>query len=95
VNTNKPEPKRFIGLDLHRYYLLAIGVDKDLNKVYGPKRVDLVDLQDWIAKTVTPEDALVVEATANAFQVYDELLPHAHSVIVVHPRRSPLWYAPR
>jgi transposase len=85
VNTNKPEPKRFIGLDLHRYYLLAIGVDKDLNKVYGPKRVDLVDLQDWIAKTVTPEDALVVEATANAFQVYDELLPHAHSVIVVHP----------
>jgi transposase len=27
----------------------------------------------------------VVEATANAFMVYDALSPHAHSVIVVHP----------
>jgi transposase len=85
VTTDKPEPKRFIGLDLHRHYLVATGVDKDLNKVYGPRRVDLIDLQDWIAKTITREDALVVEATANAFQVHDELLPHAHSVIVVHP----------
>jgi transposase len=85
VATDKPRPKRFIGLDLHRYYLVATGVDDDLNKVYGPRRVNLIDLQDWIAKTITPEDSLVIEATANAFQVYDELLPHAHSVIVVHP----------
>jgi transposase len=85
VTTDKPKPRRFIGLDLHRHYLVATGVDEDLNKVYGPRRVNLIDLQDWIAKTVTPEDALVVEATANAFQVYDELLPHAHSVVVVHP----------
>jgi transposase len=85
VPTDKPKPTRFIGLDLHRYYLVATGVDADLNKVYGPHRVDLIDLQDWITRTVTPVDALVVEATANAFQVYDQLLPHAHSVIVVHP----------
>lgn len=82
---NKPKPKRFIGLDLHKYYLVAIGVDEEANKVYGPRRVNLVDLEAWIQKTITPEDALVVETTANAFQVYDALLPHAHSVIVVHP----------
>jgi transposase len=82
---NKPKPKRFIGLDLHKYYLVAIGVDEEANKVYGPRRVNLVDLDVWIHKTIGPEDALVVETTANAFQVYDALLPHAHSVIVVHP----------
>jgi transposase len=79
------KPKRFIGLDLHKYYLVAIGVDKEANKVYGPRRVNLVDLEEWIAKTITPEDSLVVEATANAFQVHDALAPHAHSVIIVHP----------
>ena len=79
------KPTRFIGLDLHKYYLVATAVDADLNKVYGPRRVDLIDLQDWIRKTITPRDALVVETTANAFQVYDALLPHAHSVTVVHP----------
>jgi len=83
MSSNKPT--RFIGLDLHKYYLVATGVDADLNKVYGPRRVNLVDLQDWIRKTITLQDALVVETTANAFQVYDALLPHAHSVTVVHP----------
>jgi transposase len=79
------KPTRFIGLDLHKYYLVATGVDEELNKVYGPRRVDLIDLQDWIRKTITPQDALVVEAMTNAFLIYDALLPHAHSVIVVHP----------
>jgi transposase len=85
MSKEKPQPKRFIGLDLHKYYLVAIGVDSEAEPVYGPRRVELADLDDWIAKTITSEDAIAVEATANAFQVYDALLPHAHSVIVVHP----------
>jgi len=47
--------------------------------------VDLADLEAWVAKTITPQDAVVVEATANAFQFHDALRPHAHSVTVVHP----------
>lgn len=85
MSSEKPKPTRFIGLDLHKYYLVATGVDDELNKVYGPRRVDLEFLDEWIQKTITPQDALVVETTANAFQVYDALLPHAHSVTVVHP----------
>ncbi len=85
MSSAKPKPKRFIGLDLHKYYLVAIGVDSEAEQVYGPRRVELADLDDWIQKTITPEDAVAVEATANAFQVYDALLPHAHSVTVVHP----------
>lgn len=85
MSLDNPKPKRFIGLDLHKYYLVAIGVDSEAEPVYGPRRVELVDLKDWITQTITPEDALAVEATANAFQVYDALLPYAHSVTVVHP----------
>jgi len=85
MSSDKPKPTRFIGLDLHKYYLVATGVDTDLNKVYGPRRVDLIDLEDWIQKVITRQDALVVEATANAFMLYDALAPHAHSVTIVHP----------
>jgi transposase len=85
MSSDKRKPVRFIGLDLHKYYLVATGVDAELNKVYGPHRVNLTDLEEWIQKNITPEDALVVEATANAFMVYDALFPHAHSVTVVHP----------
>ncbi len=81
----KPGPKRFVGLDLHKYYLVATAVDQDLNKVYGPRRVDLTELQGWMGKILTPEDAAVLEMTGNTWHVYDELLPHVHSVTVVHP----------
>jgi hypothetical protein len=71
MSTIKPLPKRFIGLDLHKYYLVATAVDQSLNRVYGPKRVELVNLEEWMQKTLTPEDAVVLEMTANTWQVYD------------------------
>jgi transposase len=77
--------QRYFGLDVHKYYLIAIAVDADLNKVYGPRRVELSNLGAWIQKTITPQDAVVLEMTANAWQLYDELLPCAQSVMVVHP----------
>ena len=36
-------PKRFIGLDIHKRYFVAAGVDKKLNQVLGPC-VDLVEV---------------------------------------------------
>lgn len=36
-------------------------------------------------KSLTPQDAMVFEMTTNAYQLYNDLLPHAHSVTVVHP----------
>ena len=80
-----PKPNRYIGLDVHRYYLIAIAVDQDLNKVYGPQRVELSQLGKWIEKTITQQDAVVLEMTANAWQIHDELVTHAGSVTVVHP----------
>jgi transposase len=85
MSPEKPDPKRFIGLDIHKHYLIAIGVDEQLNQVLGPQRVQMVNLEGWIRKTLTPQDAVVIEMTTNTWRVYDELLPYVHSVIVVHP----------
>ena len=32
-----PAPNRFIGLDIHKAYMLAAGVDKDQNEVLSPR----------------------------------------------------------
>jgi transposase len=85
MNPPFASPKRFIGLDIHKYYLVATGVDADLNPVYGPRRIGYASLEEWIHKELTHEDAVVVEMTTNTWQIHDELLPRVHSVTVVHP----------
>lgn len=85
MSRRKPKPDRFVGLDVHKHYLIAAAVDPDRNEVMSPRRVQLVRLDSWMRKTLTPQDAVVLEMTTNAFQLYDDLLPHVHSVTVVHP----------
>jgi transposase len=85
MSTEKPSLERYFGLDIHKHYLVAVGVDRDGRKVYGPRRVAWADLEGWRSKTLTPQDALVIEMTTNTWEVYDELSPHVHSVTVVHP----------
>lgn len=69
MSTPNTIPKRFIGLDVHKHYLIAIGVDADLNQIYGPKRVMLSHLDSWIQKTLDQEDALVIEMTTNTWRL--------------------------
>jgi hypothetical protein len=62
-------PKRFVGLDVHKHYLIATAVDIDLNILFGPQRVQLSGLEAWIAKTLTKEDDLVLEMTTNSWVI--------------------------
>lgn len=80
-----PTPLRFIGLDLHKHYLVAVAVDAQRQRLFGPLRVPLHEVDTWRAKHLRPTDALIVEITTNTWDLYDELLPHVHSVTVVHP----------
>jgi transposase len=85
MSQERQSPNRFIGLDVHKHYLVAVGLDSHLNRVWGPRRVQLAHLDEWIDKTLTPQDAVVLEMTTNAFQLHDDLLPYVHSVTLVHP----------
>jgi hypothetical protein len=68
-------PERFIGLDLHKSYLVATGVNAAREKVYGPKRVALAEAATWIARDLTTADAVVVEMTTNTWTMVDMLEP--------------------
>ncbi len=85
MSEEKTTPSRFVGLDVHKYYLIAAGVDAELNLVWGPQRVPLTQLDTWMGKCLTLQDAVVLEMTTNAFQLYDDLQPQVGSVSLVHP----------
>ncbi len=77
--------KRYIGLDVHKHYLIALGVDEALNIVLPARRVELAHLEAWMKKNLTRQDEVVLEMTTNTWQLYDELTEYAGSVTVVHP----------
>src|SRR4030043_860764 len=77
-------PNRYIGLDIHKEYFVAVGVNEKVEDVFGPQRVSNYQLDDWILRYLTPGDAVVLEMSTNTYQFYDALLPHVHSVMAVH-----------
>ncbi len=85
MSTKKTIPKRFIGLDVHKHYLIALGVDADLNVILPVQRVEFSRLEAWMKKTLNQQDAVALEMTTNTWQLYDELSAYVLSVTVVHP----------
>ncbi len=81
----KGNGKRYIGLDVHKHYLVALGVDEELQVVLPLRRVELSQLESWMKKTLTRQDEVVLEMTTNTWQLYDELSAYAGTVLVVHP----------
>jgi len=77
--------KRYIGLDVHKHYLIALGVDENLEVVMPARRVELSNLESWMKKNLTQQDEVVLEMTTNTWQLYDELVEYVGSVTVVHP----------
>jgi hypothetical protein len=76
MSEERTAPSRFIGLDVHKYYLIAVGVDAQLHEVYGPVHVPLANLRPWVQKNLTHEDAAVLEMTTNVISSP----PHQSSV---------------
>jgi transposase len=77
-------PHRYIGLDVHKEYLVAAAVDKRQNLLMAPQRVNYSDLTDWITHELQPTDAVVLEACSNAWTIHDQLEPHVAHVTVAH-----------
>ncbi|MDH5508258.1 MAG: IS110 family transposase [Anaerolineae bacterium] len=85
MTDNATTPVRFIGLDIHKHYFVATGINAQQEVVLGPQRVPNSRMQAFIQKRLTPYDALVIEMTTNTWEVHDLLVGHVHSVTVAHP----------
>lgn len=55
----------------------------------------MLELSVWQAKHLQKSDAVVLEATANTWTLYDQLMPQVASVTVAHPLMVKLITAAR
>jgi transposase len=76
---------RYVGLDVHKHYVMVGAVDRNQQLLMPPRKVALVELEGWAQKYLQSTDQVVLEATTNAWYVHDLLEPVVGRVVVTHP----------
>ena len=79
------ERARFVGLDVHRRYATVAAVDSKQQVVLTARRIDFQDFDIWIHKHLRRTDVVTLEATSNAWHLYDKLALLVESVTVANP----------
>jgi transposase len=81
---------RYIAIDIHKHYLMIGGIDAYKHIVLQPRRVDLHRWPDWAKANLHSTDAVVIEATTNAWAIYDQLVDLVGRAVVAHPAQVKL-----
>ena len=87
--------ERYLAVDLHKYYVVVGGVNVHQQVVLPPRRMDLSAWPAWARKNLKPTDALVVEATTNAWDFYDQVKPLVGRAVVANAGKVKLIAAAR
>ncbi len=54
-------PCRYVALDIHKYYSVVAGVDREGAEILPACRVEHLDLENWLVKHLQPTDRVVIE----------------------------------
>jgi transposase len=85
MSTSNVQVSRFIGLDVHKHYVMLGAVDGAQNVVLRPRRLSFAEFETWWQRYLTASDAVVLEASCNSWHLYDQLSTRAASVTVANP----------
>ncbi len=81
---------RYIAIDIHKHYLMIGGIDAHKRIVLPPRKVELHRWLDWAQANLHPSDAVVLEATTNAWVIYDQVVTLVGRAVVAHPAKVKL-----
>jgi transposase len=87
--------KRFIAIDIHKHYLMIGAIDAEQRIVMVPRKVELHRWLAWAQAYLLPSDEVVLEATTNAWAIYDQVITLVSRAVVVHPAKVKLIAAAR
>jgi transposase len=87
--------KRFIAIDIHKHYLMIGAIDAEQQIVMVPRKVELQRWLAWAQANLLPSDEVVLEATTNAWAIYDQVVTLVSRAVVVHPAKVKLIAAAR
>jgi len=75
---------RYIGLDIHKEYVLAGGQNVAQEWVMQPRRISMERFQEWASANLRKGDAVVLETTTNVWDLYDIIAPLVSRTVVAH-----------
>jgi transposase len=77
--------ERFLALDIHKHYVLVGGMNSLKEWVLRPRKVQMSRFPEWVQKNLRPTDAVVLESTSNAWEIYDLISPLVAKAVVANP----------
>lgn len=77
--------QRYIAIDIHKHYVVVGGMNRQKEWLLRTRRVRMSRLPEWIQKNLTPSDAVVIESTSNAWDIYDLINPLVTKTLVANP----------
>jgi transposase len=86
----KTDPKsipiqRYIAIDIHKHYVVLGGKNAQKAWVLRTRRVHMSRFPEWATKNLNPTDAVVIESTSNAWEIYDLIAPLVAKAVVANP----------
>lgn len=77
--------ERFVALDVHKHYVMVAAIDAAQQVVLTPRKLSLERFAQWAPEHLRQTDQVVLEATTNAWTLYDQLAPLVQEVKIAHP----------
>ena len=76
--------ERYIGIDSHKHYVMVGGMNAHREWSLRPRKVQMVRFRDWAAKNLKAGDAVVLETTANVWDINDIVAPLVNKTVVAN-----------
>lgn len=76
---------RYIAIDIHKHYVLLGGMNAQKEWVLRTRKVRMSRFPEWVLKNLKPTDAVVIESTSNAWEIYDLIAPLVAKIVVANP----------
>jgi len=76
--------KRYIGIDSHKHYVMVGGMNAQREWTLRPRKVQMPRFRAWAAQNLKVGDAVVLETTANVWDIYDIVAPLVSKTVVAN-----------
>lgn len=81
---------RYIGLDVHKNFIMVAAVTKQQEILLKPRRIAMKQFQEWAHDHLHANDAVAFEASGNAWWVFDILSPVTTNLVVANAHKIKL-----
>ena len=77
---------RYIGIDIHKYYVMVGGQNRRQEWTLRPRRIQMNRFRDWAEKNFRLSDAVVIETTGSVWDIHDIVSPLVGMTLVANAR---------